>query len=108
MCSLVIHQIKKGYKVYNIERNIEIISKDVVFHEILFPYQLLKSQNNTNEIRTFFLPEHPETANSNTQNNSVYDSDYSQEYTYDTSTNLDIDVASKQKKYKQKQCNQEL
>lgn len=48
---------KKGYKVYNMETNTEIISKDVIFHERLFPYQVMKS---TNKVKPFFLSEHTE------------------------------------------------
>lgn len=66
---------KKGYKVYNIERNIEITSKDVIFHERVFPYQILSTKKNNDETKTFFLPENPNIATTNINNNRMYDTD---------------------------------
>ena len=87
---------KKGYKVYNIERNIEIISKDVVFHERLFPYQYMKSHNKNKEIKIFFLTEYPKTTeNFNTQNMNIRDFDFLQEHTIDSTIKSDTDVESK-------------
>lgn len=70
---------KKGYKVYNIERQMEIISKDVIFHERIFPYQIMHSQRKIHIIKPFFLPVQTETFNN--KDSSQDDFDFQQDYT---------------------------
>lgn len=72
---------KKGYKVYNIETNTEIISKDVVFHERFFPYHYIKAKSYMNELKSFFLTECQEALDTTDQDIIMHDFNYLHDYT---------------------------
>lgn len=50
------HLAKKGYKVYNLETKLVIVSKDVIFHEHFFPYQIIHDKEKKHAIGQLFLP----------------------------------------------------
>lgn len=47
MCVHCLPLWTKGYKVYYIETHKILISRDIVFKENIFPFQLSRSQNST-------------------------------------------------------------
>lgn len=88
---------KKDTKCLIFENNIELISKDVVFHEKMFPYQYMTSHNKNREIKPYFLPEYPDiTENSSTPHVDIDTSYFSQEHTTDPTMKTNTDDTSEQ------------
>lgn len=63
------------------ETNSEIISKDVIFHERLFPYQFMKNKSNMNELGTFFLLECSDLPFDTDHNTIFHDSNHLYDFT---------------------------
>ena len=72
---------KKGYKVYNIENGIEIISKDVIFYERLVPYHFMELRIEMNKLKIFFLLECSEASGIVDQSINTYDFNHLHDFT---------------------------
>lgn len=84
---------KKGYKVYNIEQNIKIVSKDVIFYERLFSYHFMKNQSNLSELKPFFLPVCSEDSTPNIGEYNIHTTNPIQEY-FDITNDVHVDISS--------------
>lgn len=72
---------KKGYKLFDIEQNTEIVSKDVIFYERLFPYHFMKDKSNLNELKSFFLPEFSDLTSNTAQENNLHNFNHLHDFT---------------------------
>ena len=64
---------KKGYKVYNLETITVLTSKDVIFHEGIFPYQIMHPQTQSQEVKHFFLPTQSEIITTHLPSHDLFD-----------------------------------